>query len=103
MKSVSFAGLFLVLVAFAVAEEPMGTVVKLDKFSSITPGDWKSEKPWNLLRSHQFKLPGVKDAKAAEVSILPDLTKKPEENFTRYKDMFQIPEGKKADDFATCH
>jgi hypothetical protein len=98
MKPLSLLSLlFCVAVS---AEEPKGTVVKLDKFASVAPADWKSEKPRNRLRSHQFKLPGIKDAKPAEVYIFPDLTKTPEENFARYEEMLQLPEGKKVEDFA---
>ena len=82
------------------ADEPKGTVVKLDKLSSTTPADWKSEKPINRLRSHQFRLPAAKDAKDAEIFIFPDLTKTVDENFTRYKELFVPPEGKTLDDIA---
>jgi hypothetical protein len=82
------------------ADEPKGTVVKLDKVSSTTPADWKSEKPANRLRSHQFRLPAAKDSKDAEIFIFPDLTKTVEENFTRYKDLFVAPQGKTLDDIA---
>lgn len=90
----------LALVVPSQAGEPKGTVVKLDKLSSTTPADWKSEKPITRLRSHQFRLPGAKDAKDAEIFIFPDLTKSVEENFTRYKDMFVPPEGKTVDDIS---
>jgi len=80
------------------ADEQKGTVVKLDQLSSRTPADWKSEKPANRLRSHQFRLPG--SGKDAEIFIFPDLTKSVEENFERYKEMFVVPEGKTADDIA---
>lgn len=82
------------------ADEPKGTVVKLDKFTSTTPADWKSEKPINRLRSHQFRLPAAKDSTDAEIYIFPDLTRTVEENFSRYKDQFVPPEGKKVDDIA---
>jgi hypothetical protein len=93
-------GLSLFLVSALAADESKGTVVKLDKVSSTTPADWKAEKPANRLRSHQFRLPGAKDAADAEISILPDLTKSVEENFARYKEMFVPPEGMTVDDFA---
>jgi len=83
------------------ADDPKGAVVKLDKLASTTPADWKSEKPINRLRSHQFRLPAsMKDAKDAEVYIFPDLTKTVDENFTRYKDMFVPPDGKTVNDIA---
>jgi hypothetical protein len=92
--------LVMVLAMPAPADEPKGTVVKLDKLSSTTPADWKSEKPKYRLRSHQFRLPGAKDAKDAEMFIFPDLTKSVEENFARYKEMFVPPEGMTVDDIA---
>jgi hypothetical protein len=96
-----FAIVFLTTISFLSADEPKGTAVKLDKFSSTTPKDWKSEKPWNRLRSHQFRLPAEKGVKDAEVYIFPDLTKTPEENFARYKrELFVIPEGKTAEDIS---
>ena len=82
------------------AEDQKGVAVKLDNLKSFTPADWKSEKPLNRLRSYQFRLPGAKDAKDAEVFIFPDLTNTVEENFRRYKEMFVVPEGKTADDIA---
>lgn len=82
------------------ADEPKGAVVKLDKLSSTTPADWKSEKPINRLRSHQFRLPAAKDSKDAEIFIFPDLTKTVDENFARYKELFIAPEGKTLDDIA---
>jgi hypothetical protein len=87
----------------AQADDPKGTEVKLDKLSSTTPADWKSEKPNNRLRSHQFRLAGTKDAKVvqdAEIFIFSDLTKTVDENFARYKEMFVPPEGKTVDDIA---
>lgn len=98
MKPVCFFMLFFGTTLLA--EEPKGTLVKLDQFTSMTPADWKSEKPWNRLRSYQFKLPAAENAKPAEVYIFPDLTKTPEDNFARYEEMLQIPEGKKVEDFA---
>jgi hypothetical protein len=79
-------------------DDTKGTVVKLDKLSSTTPAEWKSEKPANRLRSHQFRLPGAKDAKDAEIFIFPDLTKTVDENFARYKELVLPPEGKTVDD-----
>jgi hypothetical protein len=108
MRFSSFS-LMLVAVAFAQfaevaqADDLKGNEVKLDKLSSTTPADWKSEKPNNRLRSYQFRIPGAKDAKTnqdAEVFIFPDLTKTVDENFARYKEMFVPPDGKTVDDIA---
>jgi hypothetical protein len=92
--------LLLALAAPARAAEPKATVVKLDQLTSTAPADWKSEKPANRLRSYQFRLPGAKDAKDAEVFIFPDLTKTVDENFARYKEMFVPPEGMTVEDIA---
>ncbi len=100
MRFVGCLTAILLTTSIVVSEEPKGTEVKLDKLSSTTPADWKSEKPMNRLRSHQFRLPAVKDSQDAEVFIFPDLTKTVEENFTRYKDLFRPPEGKTVDDIA---
>ena len=80
------------------AEEPKGGVVKLDALTSTTPGAWKTEKPNNRLRSHQFLVPGIQKAKDAEIFIFPDLTKTVDENFARYKEMVVPPDGKTLDD-----
>jgi len=86
------------------AEETKGIVVKLDKLTSTTPADWKSEKPANRLRSHQFRLPGFKDVKEtfgdAEIYIFPDLTGTKDDNFARYMATFLPPEGKTIEDIA---
>ena len=95
------AVIFLILTEHTrAADEPKGTLVKFDKLSSTTPADWKSEKPINRLRSHQFRLPAAKDSKDAEIYIFPDLTKTVEENFARYREQFIPPEGKTVDDIA---
>jgi len=94
----SFCYLLLAIALPARADDSKGTEVKLDKFSSTTPSDWKSEKPIYRLRSYQFRLPGAKDAKDAELFIFPDLTKTVDENFARYKEMFVPPDGKTLDD-----
>jgi len=92
--------LLVFLPAASLAEEPKGIVVKFDSLTSLTPADWKSEKPSNRLRSYQFRLPGLKGEKDAEIYIFPDLINTVNDNFTRYKADFQAPEGMTVDDFA---
>ncbi len=76
-----------------------GTVVSLDEVKSLTPADWKREKPANRLRAHQFRLARAKgDTTDAELAILSDLTGTPEQNVNRWKDMFVPPDGKTLDD-----
>ena len=89
------------LIAPLPGQEPKaGTVVKLDKLKSATPENWKSEKPFNRLRTHQFRIPGPKGAKDAELAILPDVKGTVEQNHARWKDQFVPPDGKTVDDLA---
>jgi hypothetical protein len=75
-------------------------VVKLTKLSATAPADWKSEKPANLLRKYQFKLPGAKDHPAAELTIMGESLPGAEKNFPKWKTTFVAPEGKAIDDIA---
>lgn len=75
-------------------------VVKLAKLSAAAPADWKSEKPSNLLRKYQFKLPGAKDHPAAELSVMGESLPGTEKNFPKWKGTFVAPEGKAADDIS---
>lgn len=82
----------------AVGADDNGTVVKVGSLSARTPADWKKEKPSNLLRSYQFKIPGVKELPASELAIFPDSHPDPARSFPRWKAQFVPPEGKTADD-----
>lgn len=75
-------------------------VVKLAKLSAAAPADWKSEKPSNLLRKYQFKLPGAKDHPAAELSVMGESLPGAEKNFPKWKGTFVAPEGKTTDDIS---
>src|SRR5215475_8228651 len=77
-----------------------GTVVKVGGLKATTPADWKKEKPANLLRSFQFKLPGDKDHSEAEVAVFPESHPSPEKNFPKWKAQFIPPEGKTVDDIS---
>src|SRR5262245_27019814 len=83
----------------AADEKAKGTPVKLDKLTSVAPPEWKAEKPANRLRSHQFRLPGVKDAKDAELAIFPDVGTF-EKELPRWKERFDPPEGKTIGDIS---
>ncbi len=87
-----------VLVGFARADDKP-VVVKLSKLSASAPADWKSEKPANLLRKYQFKLPGAKDHPAAELMIA-DQSKPAEKMFPGWKASFVPPDDKTVDDIA---
>jgi hypothetical protein len=85
------------LVGFARADDKP-VVVKLTKLSAIAPADWKNEKPANLLRKYQFKLPGAKDHPAAELTIMGESLPGAEKNFPKWKATFVPPDGKTIDD-----
>ncbi len=75
-------------------------LVKLDKLSAPVPVEWKKEKPANLLRTYQFKLPGAKDHPDAELAIFNQSLPGAEKNFPKWKGTFVVPEGKTADDIS---
>jgi hypothetical protein len=75
-------------------------VVKLVKLSAPAPADWKSEKPANLFRSYQFKLPGAKDHPEAELAVYKESLPGADKNFPKWKMTFVAPEGKTVDDIA---
>ena len=86
------------IVAFT---EEKGTPVKIGSMTAIAPAEWKKEKPANLLRSYQFKLPGAEDFPAPEMAVFPESNPSVEKNFPRWKAQFVPPEGKTIDDIAT--
>jgi hypothetical protein len=92
------AGFALVGSARGADDKPV--VVKLNKLSAPAPTDWKKEKPSNLLRTYQFKLPGAKDHPEAELAIYNESLPGAEKNFPKWKNTFVPPEGKTADDIA---
>jgi hypothetical protein len=84
---------------FAFADEK-GTPVKIGNMTAIAPVEWRKEKPANLLRSYQFKLPGEEDFPAPELAIFPESNPGVEKNFPRWKAQFVPPEGRTIDDIA---
>jgi hypothetical protein len=92
------AGLVLSVAARAADDKPV--VVKLNKLSAPAPDDWKKEKPANLFRTYQFKLPGAKDHPEAELSVTNGSLPGADKNFPKWKNMFVPPEGKTVDDIA---
>ena len=81
------------------AADPKAVVVKLGPLSAEAPAAWKSEKPANLLRSHQFKLPSGGPAFAdAEVAVYKEGSPKVEAKFAEWKGTFVPPDGKALDD-----
>lgn len=74
-------------------------LVDLDGVKSEAPKDWKREKPANLLRSYQFRLPKAEgDKDDAELSIRGQIGND-EAAIAQTKKMFVPPEGKKIDEF----
>ena len=73
------------------AQPAKGVEVTLDGLKSITPTNWKPEKPANLLRPYQFRLPRADgDKEDAVVFILNTVQGTPEENLARWKDLFVL-------------
>src|SRR5580698_5687592 len=91
---------FALLAISGVKGDDSGTVVKVGNLKATTPADWKKEKPANLLRSFQFKLPGEKDHPDAEVAVFPESHPSPDKNFPKWKGQFVPPEGKTVDDIS---
>lgn len=95
--------LSFVLLLLAICDasgQDKGTLVKVGDLKATTPADWKKEKPANLLRSYQFKLPGEKDHPDAEVAVFPESHPSTEKNFPKWKAQFVPPEGKTVDDIS---
>src|SRR5262245_65731688 len=104
MRAAAFVALFLALVVTGGSRPPLaqagqkGTEVKIGSLKAVTPADWESEKPANLLRSYQFKLPGAEDFPRPQLVIFPQSNPDPEKNFPRWKAQIIPPEGKTIDD-----
>ena len=73
--------------------------VKIFGVSAIAPPAWVEEKPDNLLRSYQFKVPSIdKDQPAGEVAIYKLGSPKTETLFPEWKATFTPPKGKTIDE-----
>ncbi len=99
MRSVAIVALFLALPLVAAAQDK-GTVVEVGDLKATAPADWKKEKPANLLRSYQFRLPEVKDLPGSEIAVFPESHPNPDKSFPKWKNSFIPPEGKMIDDVA---
>ena len=87
------------IAAPAFAAEPV--VVKFAGVSAEAMSGWKSEKPANLFRSHQFKLATFdKDYADAELTVTPKSSDDVKKNFEKWKSQFTPADGKKLDDVA---
>ncbi len=91
----------VIVACLILTADPKPTVVKLGTLTATAPATWKSEKPNNLLRSYQFKLPSSDPVFAdAEVAVYKEASPKVEEKFTEWKATFMPPEGMNIDDIA---
>ncbi|MCU0702960.1 MAG: hypothetical protein MUF18_03110 [Fimbriiglobus sp.] len=82
----------------ALADDKPGPV-KFSGLSGEPPATWKAEKPANLLRSHQFKLPSDDKTYAdAELTVSPKSSDDVTKNFDKWKTQFTPPDGKKVED-----
>jgi hypothetical protein len=99
MRVLSLSFLILAATGLAYAQEK-GTPVKIGRLTATAPPEWAKEKPANLLRSYQFKLPGAEDFPQPQLAIFPESHPSPEKNFPRWKAQFVPPEGKTIDDIA---
>ena len=92
--------ILLLVTASAAAQAPKP--VKLGPLSATPPADWKAEKPANLLRSAQFKLPADDDTlAAAEVAVFGEASPKVAEKFTEWRGTFVLAAGQIAGDLGT--
>lgn len=100
--AVSFIGVALTGAADAQdkkKDDLKSMTVDIDGLKADAPKDWVREKPANLLRSYQFRLPKADgDKEDADLGILPDVTGKDEDNIARWKKMFLPADGKSIDD-----
>ncbi|MFO0823097.1 MAG: hypothetical protein U0792_08245 [Gemmataceae bacterium] len=106
MRSLAVLSLLLALPLFAIAQDKKGNDkdkspdVRIGSLKATPPADWKKEKPANLLRSYQFRLPEVSDLPGAEIAVFPEAHPKPEKNFPKWQGQFIPPEGKTLEDIS---
>jgi hypothetical protein len=89
----------LLVSPLAVIADDKPVTAKLSGLSATVPAGWKSEKPANLLRSYQFKLPTTdQDHADAEVVVFPQSSADITKNFDNWKSQYIPPDGKAAAD-----
>jgi hypothetical protein len=87
----------LLISAIATADPPKteaskAVEVTLDGLTSTAPENWLAEKPANLLRSYQFKLPRTNgDKEDGMVFVLTTVHGTPKENIDMLKGLFVLP------------
>src|SRR5579871_2067644 len=96
MRFWTILGLILIP-GFAAAQQPAAEKVKpaavtLDGLTSVAPEGWLAEKPSNLLRSYQFKIPRTNnDKEDGAVFVLTTVHGSPRENMDMIKGWFILP------------
>jgi len=92
----------VLLLAATVANAQSPKPVKFGPLSATPPAAWKAEKPANLLRSAQFKLPAADETLlAAEVVVFGEASPKVAEKFAEWRGTFALNEGETADKLGT--
>lgn len=87
----------VIVLAFLSGQE--AKTIPFGSLKVILPTEWKSEKPSNRLRSHQFRLPsGSPDFADAELIILPESKPDPVAVFPAWEKSFDPPDGKARED-----
>ncbi len=70
MRSLVLAGVMMVACSVSARAEDKGTLVELAGMKSVTPAEWKEEKPSNSMRLTQFRLPKAEgDAADGELAF----------------------------------
>ncbi len=88
----------VLLLAAAAANAQPPKPVKFGPLSATPPADWKAEKPANLLRSAQFKLPSGEDGlAAADLAVFGEASPKVTEKFAEWRGTFALADGESAD------
>jgi hypothetical protein len=99
MRRVILAFAVFLAPQLAAADKPV--TVNVSGLSADAPAGWKSEKPANLLRSHQFKLPTHdKDHADAELIVSPKASPDVTKNFDTWKAQYTPADGVKPEDAA---
>lgn len=89
----------LLVAALAVSADDKPKPVEVSGLKADPPATWKAEKPDNLLRSHQFKLPSDDKGFAdAELTVSPKSSDNVAKKFDEWKAQFTPPDGTKAED-----
>jgi hypothetical protein len=96
--------LFMVLVACKSENESQEnkTAINVPRVTYVVPDGWVEEEPANAMRKAQFRLPGVKDAGDAKLTVFvfPGTGGSTDANITRWYRQFKQPDGSSSADKA---